>query len=157
MGVSQREMTAIRIITAALFALGVAACDDDAPDTHMMDLAQQVAAASPIAAQTKIQVKEATKKEITFTILYPGSPMNGQSDGTVLIRAMIHKLLADGQQPHDQEINIWVWGDITEPGTVGESGHHFEAYQADYYAQLDAIEYEDCSPDVQHWRFGHCS
>ncbi len=152
----------LRVIAVALLALAVAACSDDAPDPHMMDLAQQVAAASPIAAQAKVQVKEANKKEISFTILYPGFPMNGQSDGTALIRAMIRKLIADGKQPHDQEINIWVWGHITEPGTVGESGHRFEAYErsvyrADYYAQLDSIEYEDCSPDVQHWRFGHCS
>jgi hypothetical protein len=75
---------------------------------------------------------------------------------------MIRKLIADGQQPHDQEIGIWVWGHITVPGSVGESGHQFEAYEqsvfrADYYPQVDSIEYEDCSPDVQHWRFGHCS
>jgi hypothetical protein len=67
-----------------------------------------------------------------------------------------------GQQPHDQKINIWVWGHITVPGSVGESGHRNEDYErsvfmANYYADLDVIEYEDCSPDVQHWRWGHCS
>jgi hypothetical protein len=157
-------MTAIRIIAAALLALAVAGCgdDDDRPDPHATDLAQQVAASSPLNARAKVQVHEAKKKEYTFNILYLNFPMNGQADATDLIRAMIRKLLADGQQPHDQEINIWVWGHIMEPGIVGESGHRTEAYErsifsANYYHLYDSIEYEDCSPDVRHWRWGHCS
>jgi hypothetical protein len=147
---------------AALIALALTGCDDDRPDPHAMELAQQVAASSPLNARTKVQVKEAKKEDITFTVLYPGYPSNGQADATGLIRAMIRRLQADGQQPHDQKINIWVWGHIMEPGSVGESGHRFEGYErsvfrADYYADLDAIEYEDCSPDTQHWRWGHCS
>jgi hypothetical protein len=104
---------------AAPLALAVATCDgDDRPDPHAMDLAQQVAASSPLNALTEVQVKEAKETEITFNVLYPGFPSNGQADATGLIRAMIRKLLADGQQPHDQKINIWVWGHITVPGTV---------------------------------------
>jgi hypothetical protein len=147
---------------AVLLALALTGCDDDRPDPHAMDLAKQVAASSPLNTQTKVQVKEAKKTNYTFTVLYPGFPSNGQADATGLIRAMIRKLLTDGQQPHDQKINIWVWGHITEPGTVGESGHRNEAYErsvfmANYYADLDVIEYEDCSDDVRHWRWGHCS
>jgi hypothetical protein len=148
---------------AALLALAVASCDDDdRPDPHAMDLAKQVAASSPLNARTKVQVKEAKTTDYNFTVLYPSFPSNGEADATGLIRAMIRKLLADGQQPHDKKINIWVWGHIMVPGSVGESGHQTEGYEqsvfmANYYPDLDVIQYEDCSPDTRHWRWGHCS
>jgi len=147
---------------AVLLTLALTGCDDDQPDPHAMDLAKQVATSSPLSARTRVQIKEAKKTEITFNVLYPAFPSNGHADATGLIRAMIRKLLDDGQQPHDKKINIWVWGHITEPGSVGESGHRGEAYErsvfmANYYAELDVIEYEDCTPDTQHWRWGHCS
>src|SRR5271170_7170252 len=100
MEISQRDMRAIKIIAAALLVFAAAAYlldTDRLPDPHAMDLAQQVAASSPLNARTKVQVKEAKKKQYTFDILYPGFPSNGQADATDLIRAMIRKLLADGQ------------------------------------------------------------
>jgi hypothetical protein len=81
---SQRNMSAIRIIAAALLALALAGCgDDDQPDPHAMELAQQVAASSPLARWTKIKVS-AKKKDYTFTILYPTFPTNGEGDATEL-------------------------------------------------------------------------
>jgi hypothetical protein len=156
------NISVIRTIAGVLLAFTVIGCDEDQPDPHSMDLAKHVANSSPIAKRAKIQVTGATKKRYSFNIVYPTVPSNGQSDATDLTRAMIRKLLADGQQPHDQKINIFVWGNIIEPGTVGESGHRSEPHElalfrADYYYGYDSITYEECSPFVQQWRFGHCS
>jgi hypothetical protein len=132
----------------------------DQPDAHAMDLARQIAASFP-SGRTKITVADATKKDITFDVLYPGGVnVDGQPDGKALVQAMIRKLLADGQQPHDQKITINVWGKSIVQGTVGESGHRSDDYEhsiwwSRYEPDGDYIDYEDCG--LQPWRWGHCS
>jgi hypothetical protein len=140
---------------ACLVSLG-----EDQPDPHAADLARQVIASFP-SGRTKITVTTATKKDITFNVLYSTDYMvDGQREGKDLIQAMIRKLLADGQQPHDKKIHIHVWGNTIAPGTVGESGHKTEPYEHPFYwsryePDLDYIDFENCG--MQPWRFGHCS
>jgi hypothetical protein len=153
-----------KLIPVAILGVVGWAClagwSQDQPDPHAGDLARQVAAAFP-AGRTKITVATATKTDITFDVLYPsGVNVDGAADGKRLVQAMIRKLLAAGQQPHDQKIRINVWGKATVPGTVGESGHRSDDYDRSiwwsrYEPDGDYIDYEDCG--LQPWRLGHCS
>ena len=51
-------------------------------------------------------------RDLPRKVFYSGGgyPVDGQSDGKAIIQATIRKLLAAGQQPHDQKITINVWG-----------------------------------------------
>jgi hypothetical protein len=148
-----------------MMALAVSACGgEDQPDPHSMDLAKQVSNSSPIAKRAKIQIIKATKRDYSFSIVYPTyiDPLVGSPDANDLIRSLIRKLVADGQQPVDQKITIFVWGVIIEPGAVGESGRRSDSYErqlfrADYYYGSDAITFEECNADVRQRRLGHCS
>lgn len=179
MGVSQRELTAlgskavvvnisvIRTVAGLLLAFAVIGCDDDQPDPHSMALAEQVAASTPMMAQATVKVHEAKKRSYVFYIAYPRSsyPLAvTEPNATNLTRAMLHKLLADGQQPHDQKIDIHVWSKVTVPGSTGESGHQFDSFERSvlwtiYTGQYDSISSEECAPLINRssWRFGHCS
>jgi hypothetical protein len=156
------SISVIRTVAGGLLAFAMTGCSDDyQPNPHSMDLATQVVGSSPIASRAKIRIEDANKKRYLLAIIYPTAPLNGQSDGTDLTRAMIRKLLADGQQPHDQEISITVYGITIESGTVGESGRLGKdseriLFRATYYPLTDAIGYEDCDLDPLQSRHGPC-
>jgi hypothetical protein len=135
---------------------------DQAADPHSLDLATEVVVFYPqIAGRGKVTVTEATNKSYSFTIFYPDkrdAVGAAQTEATKLIRAMLRKLLADGQQPSDQKINIWVWVEVMEPGLVGETKksepYKSDVFRAVYWGDVDAIEYEECWLGI--WSWGKC-
>lgn len=157
-----------KIFLCLALAFAITACDDDddyQPNPHSMDLATQAAKAIPKAAES-IMIRKASKKSYSFQIFYPydlSYPTSSMAnDANNLIRALLRKLVEDGQKPHQQETEISVWAVAIKPGKIGESGHQFDASEryfiwATYYAASDSIENEACTEDSAQWRSGHCS
>jgi hypothetical protein len=161
------NISVIRTIAGLLLAFALIGCDEDQPDPHSMTLAEQVVASTPMMARATVKVREAKKRSYVFNIVYPPSsyPLTvTETNATNLTRAMLRKLLADGQQPHDQKIDVHVWSKVTVPGSTGESGHRFDSFERAvlwtiYTGEYDSISSEECVPliDRSSWRFGHCS
>jgi hypothetical protein len=167
-GMADRRATAviayIFFYLALAFLMTACAADDDRqPNPHSHGLALKAASPVPKAAES-ITITEASKKSYSFRITYPyNSPQTTMAnDATDLIRALLRKLVEDGQKPHDQETEISVWALAIKPGKIGESGHQFDSSEryfiwASYYPPSDSIQYEECTEDSTQWRSGHCS
>jgi hypothetical protein len=150
-------------------AVSLTACGADPdlqPNSHSMDLAAQAASSIRTPAVEELKITEASKGSYGFQIIYPyNSPHSVSSmekDTTNLVRALLKKLVEDGQKPHDQETAISVWALEIKPGKTGESGHQFDPSEhyliwASYDSLSDSIQYEECTEDSSQWRSGHCS
>ena len=150
-------------------AVALTACGADPdlqPNSHSMDLAVQAASSIRTAAVEELKITEASKRSYGFQLIYPyNSPYPVSSiekDTTNLIRALLQKLVEDGQKPHDQETAISVWALEIKPGKSGESGHQFDQSEhyliwTSYDPLSDSIRYEECTGDSSQWRSGHCS
>jgi hypothetical protein len=150
-----------------LFVIGVIiaffvyiASNVEPPDPHITDLLKQAADSSPLASRATIQMHEVRiKNEYLFDIVYPTrGGLNNESDATDLIKGMLRKLLADGQNPSKQKISISVYIAIKEPDTFGESGQRLEHYPrtigaAHYEPDGDFIRHELCVevPQLKCW------
>jgi hypothetical protein len=157
------------IFLCLALAFAMTACggaDDRQPNLHSRDLAAAAAVSIRIPVEAKIKITDASKKSYKLQIIYPHnsgySASAMASDATNLVRAMLRKLVDDGQKPHDQETEISVWALEIEPGKIGESGHHFDPSEhyfiwASYNPPSDNIGYEECTEFVDQWRDGHCS
>jgi hypothetical protein len=169
-GIADRHRAAgviAKIFLYLALAFGISACGDDddlQPNPHSMDLATQAAKTFPRVAE--IMIQKASKKSYSFQIIYPydlSYPTSSMAkDANNLIRALLRKLVEDGQKPHEQETEISVWALAIKPGKIGESGHQFDPSQryfiwATYDALSDRIENEECIEDSAQWRSGHCS
>jgi len=158
------QVSRIFLYLALAFLMTACAADDDRqPNPHSHDLALKAVSPVPKAAES-ITITEASKKSYSFRIMYPyNSPQTTMAnDATDLIRALLRKLVEDGQKPHDQETEISVWALAIKPGKIGESGHQFDSAEryfiwASYDSLSDSIKFEECTEDSTQWRSGHCS
>ena len=158
-----------KIFLYLALAVALTACGADAdlqPNSYSMNLAARAASSIRTPAAEKIKITEASKRSYGFQIIYPyNSPHSVssiQKDTTNLIRALLQKLVEDGQKPHDQETAISVWALEIKPGKSGESGHQFDPSEhyliwTSYDPLSDSIRYEECTEDSSQWRSGHCS
>jgi hypothetical protein len=158
-----------KIFLYLALAVALTACGADPdlePNSHSMDLAAQAASSIRTPDVEELKITEASKRSYRFRIIYPyNSPhpvSSMEKDTTNLIRALLKKLVEDGQKPHDQETEISVWALEIKPGKTGESGHRFDSSEhyliwTSYDALSDSIRYEECTEDSSQWRSGHCS
>jgi hypothetical protein len=168
---AERQATAAvaKIFLYLALAVALTACGADPdlePNSHSMDLAAQAASSIRTPAVEELKITEASKRSYGFQLIYPYNSPNAVSsmekDTTNLIRALLKKLVEDGQKPHDQETAISVWALEIKPGKTGESGHRFDQSEhyliwTSYDPLSDSIQYEKCTEDSSQWRSGHCS